>query len=83
MYWNPDSRYLAGGFWRCAVKTAERMAAHYAANGDKIRARKRDHYDADPIYRIEKLIANGKRARGQTLKRHREADSSGALQDQG
>ena len=24
MYWTHDSRYRAGGFWRCAVKVAEK-----------------------------------------------------------
>lgn len=73
MLWSKDSRYRADGFWRCAVKNSARMAAWYAANGDRIRSSARDHYDADPIYRIEKILATGKRRRAKTLKRRREA----------
>ena len=73
MLWAKDTRYRAGGFWRCAVKNCERGIAYYEANTDRILAGLRDKYDADPIYRIGKILANGKRKRGETLKRRREA----------
>jgi hypothetical protein len=34
MYWVKDSRYSAGGFWRCAAThRARRMARYYALEG--------------------------------------------------
>lgn len=29
MLWNKDTRYAAGGFWRCRVKNSERNARWY------------------------------------------------------
>lgn len=56
VHWVKDDRYRAGGFWRCTVNT---------------NAQKRDRYDRDPIYRIEKNLHDYARKRRATLERQR------------
>ncbi len=42
MLWNPDSRYLRGGFWRCAIKHRVYVAANYYERGGWLVTRRRD-----------------------------------------
>lgn len=73
MYWNRDRRYRDGGFWRCAVKKRAQNAVHYEEANERILQASRDRYDADPVYRIGKLLANSRRNRRKLLQRRREA----------
>lgn len=57
-YWNTDSRYAAGGFWRCAVKKLDQQ---------------RLRYDTDPIHRIEKNLRRNAVKRRKTIERRRAA----------
>jgi hypothetical protein len=57
-YWNADKRKKPGGYWLCAVKKRRYEMARY---------------DADPIHRIEKNLANRRRERGRTLQLRKEA----------
>jgi hypothetical protein len=52
--WMPDSRYRAGGWWRCRVKH---------------RDRERTRYDRDPVHRIEKLMTKNTKDRRDRLER--------------
>ncbi len=72
MYWNRDSRYREGGFWRCAEKKRARVRQHYNERGALA---KRRRYDADPIFRHEKLMANASRSRRKTIARRKAGDS--------
>ena len=70
MYWTRDKRYRAGGFWRCAVKE---------------RARARNLYNRDPLYRIPKLFKNAAQKRAKRLDRAHERLEAmrGSLSPQG
>lgn len=58
--------------WQCAVKHRAAGRARYARNRDLILQKRRDRYDADPVYRIGKNLRNDARRRAVTLARKRE-----------
>jgi len=71
MLFKKDRRYTAGGFHACAVANRERCRVYYTANSDRIRQRARDRYDDDPVFRIEKRLADDARSRRKTIERRR------------
>lgn len=73
MSWGRDSRYTAGGFWRCRVVKNERLRVYYDQRREAICKQRRDRYDNDPVHRIEKLMHDGKRNRRQSIERRRQA----------
>jgi hypothetical protein len=78
MYWHRDSRCSkAGGFWECAVTDRERYERRREAKLQQVR----DRYDADPIFRLGKLLHDSAHKRGVNLKRRKE--TLGALQIEG
>lgn len=74
--WIRDSRYSAGGYLRCLVKSRAYQRDRYDTDPvyrAKALARQRDRYDRDPIFRIEKRLSDDARRRAHNLKRRREA----------
>lgn len=63
MYWQKDKRLRAGGRWICGAVRRAQSAARYAVVSDETRARWRQRYDTDPVFRIEKLMADARRRR--------------------
>jgi hypothetical protein len=59
------TRYASS--WRCAVKNSAHARDHYERNTERVCKRERDRYDADPFYRIPKLLQNAAHKRKQTL----------------
>jgi hypothetical protein len=55
MYWNRDSRYAAGGSWRCAVKKRAQNRARYNAQTPEKRRR-------IAAARYERLMSDPRRA---------------------
>lgn len=68
MYWNRDPRRRKGGYWRCT----EARRVNDERHGPGQAARKRQRYDADPVYRLTKNISRNARRRALTLQRHRD-----------
>jgi hypothetical protein len=81
-YWNPDRAMRAGGHWRCAVKKREQQRATDKARRETKLQRRRDKYDTDPVWRIERLLKTAAERRRATLKRRRET-LHGALPAEG
>jgi hypothetical protein len=63
----------AGGWWQCRIRKLEASRRTDQARRDVKVARQRARYDADPIYRIEKVLHDSARRRRATLERRRAA----------
>jgi hypothetical protein len=72
-YWQRDVRLTAGGYWRCAVKKRAQARLTDGERRDVKVQRQRDRYDADPIYRIGKLLSTNAVKRRKGIERRREA----------
>lgn len=74
-YWQRDVRKTAGGRWECRVKRQayNRTRSTNPERRDAITQRRRDKYDADPVFRLGKLLHDGRRRRLESLTRRREA----------
>lgn len=70
--WRTDSRYLAGGYTVCAVRERERARDYYELHRERICQNRQDRYDADPIHRIGKRLADDRRKRAASLTRLKE-----------
>jgi hypothetical protein len=75
MHWNRDSRYHAGGFWRCAIKRRAEVKARHARDPEKGRAKGRRHYHERGGYekkRLRELAAQRASALDALAELHRE-----------
>jgi hypothetical protein len=72
MHFHRDKRYTRGGFYTCTVKDRAKSRRYYAENAEKVCAQKRDRYDNDPFFRIQKRMTDDARQRRYTINRRKE-----------
>lgn len=76
MLFTKDSRYRAGGYYRCRAKHREgcQKRRDNAETYARYLQQQRDRYDNDPVYRISKRLMDDARSRRKTIERRRALD---------
>lgn len=59
MYFNPDRRYRAGGFWRCREKVREYRREFYRRNGMKVRWQEYVRHHRNRLAELEASLEQG------------------------